>query len=509
MKKRLFPVFVMVVFAACAKKEAIAPSEPNGPSDTEVHTLVDPTQFIGSVVGFNNTIRSGGGPNPTAAGNILYNVPLYKSSASEDDWWDNLVEEFAYSGQDFFAANCRGYSPNVPTVDHGDPRKLTKLSQAMDRRGVTGKFKVAVFDDCPSSWCANRNVDNGLGYTTSTPFDCGDTANYKYIWTYNIKTAYQNIPDAKRFKYNGRPVIFFWSVHQSWAINFGNSNLKKILQYIRTQFNATFGQDPYLVIEKSWIDRDPTVNDPAVTDAIHNWFNMTNPSTLYTFNNIKVGSGVAGFRVVQGTTNMFIDANHGQTFINTLNNTWSNGALFTLLEGFTDCAENAAIFRSKDVTYYDYPNQRINILRRYSNDPYPATLKVEAEGCDFYSDLSVGNSGGTFRDGDLDIVKNGDTYGGWHINNNQANEWTEWRELPFRAGNSKFQVRYSSNQASSIRFNVDGVDLPVISMPITNNGVWSLIDAGTISFAANSLHTVRLKIVSGNLSINFFNRVSL
>ena len=501
----------VLLMIACSRKEAIpekAPDEPQPPTVETTSTLAA-TQFIGSVVGFNNTIRSGGGPNPTAAGNILYNVPLYKSSASEDDWWDNLVEEFAFSGQDFFAANCRGYSPNVPTVDHGDPRKLVKLSQAMDRRGVTGRFKIAVFDDCPSSWCANRNVDNGLGYTTSTPFDCGDTGNYKYIWTYNIKTAFQNIPDAKRFKYNGRPVVFFWAVHPSWTINFGNSNLKKILQYVRTQFNSSFGQAPYLVIEKSWIDRDPTVNDPTVTDAVHNWFTMTSPSTLYTFNNVKVGSGVPGFRVVQGTSNMFIDANHGQTWINTLNNTRGAGAVLTLLEGFTDCAENAAIFRSKDVTYYDYPNQRINILRRYSNDPYPVTLKVEAEGCDFYSDLSAGNSGGTFRDGDLDIVKNGDTYGGWHVNNTQANEWMEWRELPFAAGNSKFQVRYSSNQAASIRFAVDGVDLPVTTMPITTNGVWATIDAGTLSFASDGLHTVRLKIVSGGLSINYFNRVSL
>ncbi|MGO4292075.1 carbohydrate-binding domain-containing protein [Chitinophaga sp. RAB17] len=74
---------------------------------------------------------------------------------------------------------------------------------------------------------------------------------------------------------------------------------------------------------------------------------------------------------------------------------------------------------------------------------------------------------------------------------------------------TEFQVRYSSNQAASIRFSVDGTDLPVIDMPVTGNGVWSLIDAGSLAFPANSLHTVRLKIVSGSLSINFYNRVSL
>ncbi|RBQ07879.1 DUF5010 domain-containing protein [Pedobacter miscanthi] len=518
---RPFNIFVLSaifsLLAGCAKTQqekeiSAGPSsdlklaeESSGDVDKDVVA----TQFIGSVVGFNGTVRSGGGQNPSPAGNILYNLPLYKSSATENDWWDNLVEEFAYSGQDFLAANCRGYSPNVPTVDHGDPRKLVNLVQAMDRRGVANKFKLAIFDDCPSSWAANRNVDNGQGYQPTSPkFDCGNTVNYKYIWDLNIKTAFQNIPDAKRFKYNGRPVVFFWSVTTNWADNYGNGNLKKILQYIRAQFQATFSQNPYLVIDKSWIDRDPTVNDPAVTDAVHNWFTMANPHTLYTFNGVKVGSGVPGFRVVQGATNMFIDANHGQRFITTLNGTKGAGAVLTLLEGFTDVSENAAIFRNKDVTYYDYPNQRINIVRGYSNDPFPTTLKVEAEGCDFYSDVTPGNSGGTFRDGDIDVVKTGDVLGGWHVTAAQANEWMEWREIPFRAGNSKFQLRYSSNQAATIRFNVDGIDLPIVNLPVSGSGVYTTVDAGTKSITTNSAHTVRLKIMSGSLAINYFNLVN-
>ncbi|WP_345952927.1 DUF5010 domain-containing protein [Mucilaginibacter sp. PAMB04168] len=510
MKKNYLIALAAVAFCvSCKKKEtADAPLNDVKLENNNKITAI-PTQFIGSVVGFNNTVRAGGGPSPSPAGNTIYNLPLYKSSALEADWWDNLVEEFAYSGMDFFAANCRGYSPNSPNVDHGDPRKLTNLVAAMDRRGLAGKFKVAVFDDCPSSWGANRNVDNGLGYQATNPkFDCSLTANYQYIWDYNIKTAFQNIPDAKRFKYNGRPVVIFWSVTTNWAVNYGNSNLKKILQYIRTQFNATFGQNPYLIVDKSWLDRDPTVNDPAVIDAVHNWFNMANPYTNYTFNNVKVGAGVPGFSVVQGSTNMFIDANHGQTLLNLLNNTKGAGAALTIIEGFTDCAENAAVFRSKDATYYDYPNQRINIIRRYSNDPYPAILKVEAEGCDSFNDVTTGNSGNTYREGNIDIVKTNDSNGGWHVTAAQANEWMEWKELPLVV-NNKFQIRYSSNQAATVKFSVDGVDLGTINVPITGNGVWSTLDAGTKSFASNSLHTVRLTVVSGSLSINYFNRLAM
>lgn len=510
MKKRILltTLSVVLVLFACTKDDIAKKNDDLIKVSAKMGAeVLEPTQFIGSVVGFNDVIRIGGGPSPTSSGKIIYNQPLYKSSTAENDWWDNLVEEFAYSGMDFFAANCRGYSL-VKNVDHGDPRKIALLCQAMDRRGVSNKFKIAVFDDCPSSWCANKNVDNGQPYNTDTPFDCGNTANYKYIWDLNIKTAFLNIPDSKRFKYKGRPVIFFWAVYQPWAINTGNSNLKKILQYVRTQFNATFGQNPYIVINRAWLSCDATVNDPTVIDAIDNWFNMANPSTLYTFNGEKTGAGVAGFNVVQGTTNMVIDANHGQTLINTLNNTRGAGAGLTLLEGFTDCAENAAIFRSKDVTYYDYPNQRINIVRRYSNDPYPTILKVEAEGCDFYNDLSAGNSGGQYRDGNIDIVKTGDVNGGWHVNNTQPNEWMEWKELPFKAGNTKFQIRYSSQSTSAIRFNVDGVDLAMVDLPISGFGVYASVDAGSISFTSDGLHTVRLKIISGSAQINYFNRVS-
>ena len=62
------------------------------------------------------------------------------------------------------------------------------------------------------------------------------------------------------------------------------------------------------------------------------------------------------------------------------------------LEGFTDVAENAAWWRSKDRTYYDYPNQRINLLRKYGNHPFPMEQRLEAEACDFcYKGTVSGN----------------------------------------------------------------------------------------------------------------------
>lgn len=43
---------------------------------------------------------------------------VYPSPITEADWWDNFVEEIAYSGQDYVAMNCRGEASGV---DHGVP----------------------------------------------------------------------------------------------------------------------------------------------------------------------------------------------------------------------------------------------------------------------------------------------------------------------------------------------------------------------------------------------------
>ena len=449
-------------------------------------------QELGITFGFNGAAKNGSGGK--------YNKMLYKQNGVEADWWDAMVEEVAYSGIDFIAPVCRGYSPNHPNTDAGDPRKLPDLVAAMDRRGVGNAFKIAIFDDCPASWTANRNLDNGDGYDYTPKFDCANTANYKYIWDLNLKLCIQNIPDEKRYKIDNRMVIMFWTITNAFAIN-QNGNLKKILMYIREQCQATFGFNPYIIVDRRFFDDDPSTNDPAVVDAAHNWFAAPfNSWTLQTFNKIKIGCVAPSFSY--SGNNAFMDPSHGQRLISGLEGTVGAGAFLTLGEGFTDVEEEAAWWRSKDVLYYDYPNQRLNITRRYTRKAYADTLKVEAEGCDFYSDLTAGNSGSVFRDGDLDIIKTSDTYKGWTVTGTQPTEWMEWKELPLRA-RSKFVLRYSSTAAASVQFKVDGNTLPVINLPSTNGG-WSSVDAGTTSFVANGLHTVRLTIVSGSPDVNYF-----
>ena len=85
----------------------------------------------------------------------------YPGPITEADWWDNFVEEIAYSGQDYVAMNCRGEAND--NIDHGRPDKLHDLMAAIRRQGVDPAFKIAIFAATPDSWSAARNAHKGYG----------------------------------------------------------------------------------------------------------------------------------------------------------------------------------------------------------------------------------------------------------------------------------------------------------------------------------------------------------
>jgi hypothetical protein len=461
----------------------------------------------------------GGHDYPYNQSIVTKNLPTVTSTKWEgmDQWWENMVEEVDYSGIDFIALLSRGTQPNqTKDLGTGDPKHIKTLVKFIKERNA--KFKLCIFDDCPNSWQGSRNYNlYGKDLTKYELFDCGNPDNYKYIWDYNLKLAIENIPDTLRYKIDNRLVIFFWSVKSTWMINM-DGNLSKILAHIKTQCQQTFGFVPYIIVFKTWFERDVSLT-PASADAAHNWFSAAGGTsyTLWQHNNVKTGVCVPAFVKPSEPTNGVLEpgmgtADMGKRLKTGLDATVGAGARVTLVEGFTDAAEGAALWRSTDEgqhIYYNYANQRLNILRRYTKNPYPDNLKMEAEACDFFSDLTTGNSGGAFLDsGDLDVVKCTDALGGWNVTNTQANEWMEWKELPLLA-KTKFQLRYKSSTAASITMSVDGTASSTINLPNTNN-VWTTMDAGDYNNPANGHHTVRLTIINGTPDINYFtrNRVS-
>lgn len=455
----------------------------------------------------------GGHDYPYNQSIVTNNLPSETSPKWEgmEQWWENMVEEADYAGLDFVALLSRGTQPNQPKdLGTGDPKHIGTLIKYMKERNA--KFKLAIFDDCPNSWQSSRNYNlYGKDNSKYELFDCGNPDNYKYIWDYNLKIAFEKIPDEMRYKIDNRPVIFFWSVKSTWMTNM-DGNLSKIVSYIKEQCEKTFGFTPYLIVQKPWFDRDKSLTATSV-DAAHNWFSAAGGTsyTLNTLNNVKVGVCVPSFvkpaEPENGVLLPGMDTTDQSTRLKLgLDNTVKAGARVTLAEGFTDAAEGAALWRSGDKLYYNYPNQRLNILRRYTKNPYPDTLRVEFETCDGHFDLTTGNSGQEFlKEGNLDVVKCADKYIGWHVTNTQPGEWMEWKELPLTA-RTKFQLRYKSSSSAAVKFTVGNFDLPTINLASTNN-VWTTIDAGEYSAAINSLHDVRFTIVSGTPDINYFSRI--
>ena len=511
----------------------VDPDEPGG-EDEEEEIIPAHNSIIGSLCGFEGSLRRGEAYTDTPdKPTTYYNVPLFEATpkGSETGWWDNLVEEISYSGIDFIMMNCRGQQPSYPekNVDHGDPTLLINMVEAMKRRGVENDFKIAFFDDCPATWEAARNEDLGRGYAGENlaegrlPFPLKDVepgtkafqdSVFQYIWDYNLRLAFRSVPEEYLFKIDGRPLVFFWSVYFLGydSDDYVDGKLVYILEQVRAKCMEEFGMDPMIVIDQDWLKHDRQLQQASPMDGVNDWFNMDVPYTVRTWKDLTVGIGVPGFLVNdrQPSGKMFLDANHGELLKEALRYCVGRNSDIILLEGFTDVLENAAYWRSTDETYYDFPNQRLNILRKWGSDPYPERLRVEAEACDDYYDRTDGNSGQQYRPiGDLDVAKCDDADGGWGwcVSNALTDEWLSWVELPFRAGQSTIKLRYSSRESADaqVRFTIGGQQCAVVQLPATG-GRWVEVDAATVTFEKNGWHEVKLDIVQGGsgLSLNNF-----
>jgi hypothetical protein len=462
-------------------------------------------QYLGVTMGwdYSNDLY---GPNTGT-----HNTPLFNPDPSRPDrTWDDWAEELGAAGVDYVCPNLRGaYGAN----------NFGPLISALQNRGLANKIKLAIFDDNASSWTARWNQDHGYGFNYTVPFDISNSANWVYLWDYNYRPFYQTVPDANRFKLNGRPVIIIWTGNNYFISN-TQGNVSRALTYVRQQCQAEFGFNPYIILSGDFLPNDTTCNNPAITDAIENWFlpdsSHANNWSLGTFNGVKIGALCPQFQDPIANPANWIDPDHGNRLANGLSNTRGNGAFLTLVEGFTDWEEDAACFRVRSLdpsgnalgyssTYYDYPNQRINILRRYGNNPFPAELKFEAEGCDYFGGGSPGSN--YYRNGNIGIEPTSDAGGGFDVGWINANEWLEWREVPIQGSAIHLQVRVASpNSNCRLHFVVDGSTYPTLTIP--NTGGWqafTTIESGAqYQFPKGSTHTVRLVCETGGFNINYW-----
>ncbi|XVV16052.1 DUF5010 domain-containing protein [Actinoplanes sp. CA-131856] len=596
------------------------------------------TGTLGVTFGF-STESFAGGPYDNQY-NQNFNRPMYVPIPGDRaSYWDNYVEQLVAAGVDFVAVDLRGSTPGNPTPDgSGDPRILAELVAAITKRGVADKLKIAALDDTPASLTdrKNRVAHHTGGY--SPPFDLADTTGageggYQYFWDNNQREYLAQVPDAMRYKIDGKPVIYEWSMNDFAFTNQGGGNLAKLLRYGRERAKAEFGTEPYYIVDSSWGDRDPA--SIAEFDGVHNWFGLPDGYSTMTYEPIAndtqvtlsgawdyatsqgvadfrndvhtttvvgaaakysfLGTGVEflartgaaagtvtvsvdggtpvtvtipatstptyrrsvfqrtsltdglhtievvnkstakvsvdgfrvlsarpttpngrsygvalpGFRVVNDNANMVIDPAHGQKLTQNLDATVNSGATATLIEGMTDWEENALLARTADGSYderlTDYPGQRLDIMRQFSRDPFPASLRVEAEAADTYAGATPGNAWGVYRTGDLDVQATGDADGGWNVGDIADGEALTWKSQPLQ-GTVTLAARVATpNDGATLRFVVDGQAGPTVKVP--NTGDWQTYEtvaAGGFQFPAGTHHTVTLEFLTGQLNADYW-----
>ncbi len=490
----------------------------DGGGSTLSHRNAGVTGALGVTFGFEDRTLAGG-PYENQ-GSQIYNHPLYLASAgSTARFWDNYVDELVSAGVDFVAVDTRGYVPGSAVPNGGgDPRELTELVDAINRAGNTGTLKIAAFDDTPASMTDKKNqiVHHTGGYTP--PFDMGDTTGvgeggYQYLWDNDLKAFFQAVPDNLLYKVDGQPLVYLWSINDFAFTNQGNGNSARMLQYLRAQARSTFGEDPYFVVDQSWLTKDPAVANAA--NGVDDWFGVPSPAyTNRTFNGGTYGVTVPSFSFVTSTKNMVIDPHHGQTLVNNLEATVNAGDKLTLVEGYTDWPEGAGLWRTANAPYSttqrDYPNQDLQILRRYSETPFPTNMTVQAESADTAYDTTPGNAWNLYRGDDLDVQATTDTGGGWNVGLVAAGEWEQWNDVPMQ-GTEDIQVRVATpNSGTQFRFVTDGVAGPVVDVPNTGGWQsWRTVDAGTFQFNPGTYHTVQIQYLTGGLNVNWWKAASI
>ena len=228
--------------------------------------------------------------------NILYDAPLYYPFDTDTPaWWDNLVAEQLQARLPVVMFASRGAKTTNATQIDGNmnPRQLTRMVAALERANATNLFKIACFIDTPSL----QGIYTYLhGLPANTLFDMSSAADWNDVfWLRGVKPWFDTVPRQYWFTVNGRPVVQWWHIGNSWFTN-QNGNLSQMLKFLADAFEAAYAVRPGFILHDVWPTLDPgSTSEPDVI-GVNNWFGPPNESYTYnTFNGFTSGTAVPGF----------------------------------------------------------------------------------------------------------------------------------------------------------------------------------------------------------------------
>lgn len=129
----------------------------------------------------------------------------------------------------------------------------------------------------------------------------------------------------------------------------------------------------------------------------------------------------------------------------------------------------------------------------------------QAEDYTGYHDLSAGNQGGHYRQGDVDIQPTTDTGGGYNIGWIDANEWLTYDRLIIPSdGNYDVRLRVASPSGAKVSVNLNAGAIPLGEFAIPATGAWQkwTTVAKTVNLKAGT-YTLGVRAVTGGWNFNW------
>lgn len=117
-----------------------------------------------------------------------------------------------------------------------------------------------------------------------------------------------------------------------------------------------------------------------------------------------------------------------------------------------------------------------------------------------YSDLSPGNSGGVYRDDDVDLAGTSDVDGGHDVIDTAVGEYLQYTTRFVRSGDYRFQLRASATSAATVAVEIDGSQVATIDL--AGSG-WETVESGILTIEGG-IRQVVLKPQAAGLRLNWF-----
>jgi hypothetical protein len=430
-------------------------------------------------------------------------------------FWYNVAEETAFANVAFIALNSRGDSPCgiVPPPGGEPPSYAANLVTAINQRGYQSILQVALFDDTASYIWHIRACKNDPNAT----FDLGDQTLWQsYFWDNRWLKFFQLVPDTNRAKIQGRPLVFLWNISPAQGFTNYQGRLTGLIQFLRNKCQATFGFNPFIVVDWTWINQDPAVG--ATVDGVDQWF-ATSPGNNWSKYTHHGASGTFTSGVVNPgfwtPPSQFTDRANGNALRNGLANAINGNGDLLLMEGLTDVEENAGYYRGANLCYpgcggptppsgqcWAYANQYLNIVREAVN-PFQKFVQLHAEAADTYQ-VSGRSSGLYRRDGNLNISYTDGTHSNWAVTLT-APDWLQYNSFQL-GGSSRYllTVVYTSASGASGQLLIDGVPVSSFTLPATGGGGFRSVDAPARFGVASGNHDIRLQVLSGTATIDLW-----